>query len=108
MYGEEADLCLRAKGLGFRPMASSVATIIHYCGASENIRTDKLVRLLSAKMRLVKYHFPAYSRHLGYWLFSLWPVRRYLVQAMVDRFVGQIIVGKSAVWLDVEVRRNEW
>lgn len=108
MYGEEADLCLRAKGLGLQPMVTSDATIIHYGGASEKIRADKLVRLLGAKMRLVKYHFPAYTRHLGYWLLSLWPVSRYFAQAMLGRFVGQFFVGKSAVWLEVVRRRSEW
>jgi GT2 family glycosyltransferase len=108
MYGEEADLCLRARNFGARPMVSSAATIIHYGGASETIRADKLVRLLSAKMRLVQYHFPVFTKWLGCWLLSLWPVSRYWAQTMLGRIVRQPLADKSAVWREVVRRRNEW
>ena len=35
MYGEEADLCLRAATLGYRPMITPDAQIMHLGGASE-------------------------------------------------------------------------
>jgi GT2 family glycosyltransferase len=108
MYGEEADLCLRARKFGARPMVSAAATIIHYGGASEIVKADKLVRLLSAKMRLVEFHFPATSKWLGRWLLSLWPLSRYWAQAMLSRLVGQTATHKSAVWREVVRRRNEW
>ncbi|MFO8127101.1 glycosyltransferase family 2 protein, partial [Yoonia sp.] len=57
MYGEEADLCLRARRIGLRPAITSEAVIIHHGGASEKVRADKLVRLLRAKAELVKRHF---------------------------------------------------
>jgi len=57
MYGEEADLCLRAKKYGAQPIVTSSATIIHYGGASEKVPTDTLVKLLKAKMLLVRRHF---------------------------------------------------
>ena len=38
MYGEEADLCLRARTFGARPVVTPEATIIHYGGASEAVR----------------------------------------------------------------------
>ena len=34
MYGEEADLCLRARRLGFRPMITPDAEIMHLVGAA--------------------------------------------------------------------------
>src|SRR5262249_52669728 len=40
MYGEEADLCLRAAKLGARPAVTPNATIIHYGGASEQVRSE--------------------------------------------------------------------
>ena len=45
MYGEEADLCLRAKRLGARPVLAPQATIIHYGGASETKRASKMMKL---------------------------------------------------------------
>jgi N-acetylglucosaminyl-diphospho-decaprenol L-rhamnosyltransferase len=108
MYGEEADLCLRARNFGARPMVSSAATIIHHGGASETVRADKLVRLLSAKMRVVQYHFPVYTKSLGCWLLSLWPVTRYWAQIMLSRIVRRSPSDKLAVWREVVRRRNEW
>ncbi len=49
MYGEEVDLCLRARAAGLRPAITPEATIIHYRGASEKVRSDKMVRLLRSK-----------------------------------------------------------
>src|SRR5690606_2943956 len=42
MYGEEADLCLRARRLGVRPIITPEATIVHYGGRSENKRIQKM------------------------------------------------------------------
>ena len=42
MYGEEADLCLRAaRTLGARPRVTPLARLIHYGGASEKVAADK-------------------------------------------------------------------
>ena len=41
MYGEEADLCLRAKKLGYQPLFTPEAEIVHYDGASEKIKEDR-------------------------------------------------------------------
>ncbi len=76
MYGEEADLCLRAAALGARPALTPRATIIHYGGASEQAETEKMIRLLSAKAELIKRYFPPISRRLGLLLFPLWPLFR--------------------------------
>jgi GT2 family glycosyltransferase len=54
MYGEEADLCLRAKAFGSRPMITPKATIVHLGGASERIRGDKITKVLIARTRLMR------------------------------------------------------
>src|SRR5690606_157263 len=54
MYGEEADLCLRAAdSLGARPLVTPDATIIHHDGASSTARADKMVRILQARKELI-------------------------------------------------------
>ena len=59
MYAEEADLCLRArKMIGARPRITPEAEIIHYNGASQKVKTDKMVQLLRAKRKLIGRHFP--------------------------------------------------
>lgn len=108
MYGEEADLCLRANALGAQPMVTSNATIIHYGGASERVRSDKVVRLLKAKNLLIHFHFSPGRRWLGSSLLLLWPLSRYLVH------LGLAAVGRSVsnqpklVWRDILERKSEW
>lgn len=78
MYGEEADLCLRANKLGARPMVTPEATIIHLGGASELQRTGKMIKLLAAKATLIERHFEGASRSLAHAFLALWPVSRWL------------------------------
>ena len=109
MYGEEADLCLRAeRDLGAAPRVTPDATIIHYGGASERVRTDKMVRLLSAKIELVNRHIPAWQRPLARGLFRLWPLTR-RVALDVLAFIGSQKGSESrSVWHAVWERRAEW
>ncbi|WP_018294785.1 glycosyltransferase family 2 protein [Mariprofundus ferrooxydans] len=108
MYGEEADLCLRAAKLyGAKPMVTPDATIIHYGGASEKLRADKMVRLLNAKRLLIKKHWPVWKYKLGMLIYPLYPMNR----ALVFRVLGLIkkkYNAESSDWLDVWHRRKEW
>ncbi len=105
MYGEEADLCLRASALGARPLISHEAVIIHYGGASERVRVDKMVRLLQAKVRLIRRHWSAWTRDLGVWMLSLWPMSR----AIAWRVHGVGAAREPAhTWSEVYRRRTEW
>ena len=109
MYGEEADLCLRARAAGLRPAITPEATIIHYRGASEKVRADKMVRLLRSKSELIKRHFPARSRWLGLRLQMLWPLSRQVALgavAMVLRREG--LREKATGWGEIWRRRAEW
>ena len=64
MYGEEQDLCRRARGHGARPRMTPEATIIHYHGASSR-RADREIMTLKAQATLIRRHFPAWQRPLG-------------------------------------------
>lgn len=102
MYGEEADLCLRAAARGARPMITPQAEIIHHGGASERVRADKVVRLLAAKALLIDRHFPRLQRPAARALLLLWPFTRARVAGL--RGTG----GDGAVWHEVWQRRAEW
>jgi GT2 family glycosyltransferase len=108
MYGEEADLCLRAKNIGARPMITSEATIIHYGGASERVFADKLVRLLKAKGLLIDMHFPSGLRQIGRWLLFLWPVRRYCIHAVLAALGRRASVEARDAWREAVCRYREW
>lgn len=109
MYGEEADLCLRAeRDLGAAPRVTPEATIIHYGGASERVRADKMVRLLSAKSELIKRHIPAWQQPLASRLFRLWPLSRRMALGMLALLGSQRGSESRAVWRAVWARRAEW
>ncbi|WP_372833775.1 glycosyltransferase family 2 protein [Pontibacterium sp.] len=110
MYCEEADLCLRATiEIDARPMVTPDATIIHYCGASDTVRADKMVRLLKATLLLVHKHSPKYLRGLNVFLLSLWPFSRMLAYKTAH------LISKSekhqssyGVWKEIWSRRTSW
>ncbi len=109
MYGEEADLCHRAWDQGFRPRITPEATIVHYGGASEAVRADKMVRLMKAKVELIKRHFSPSTRHLGRWLFGLWPLSRAMAFGVAGTLSGKPNWReKAATWGEIWRRRKEW
>lgn len=82
MYGEEADLCLRAAALGARPLHTPDAPIIHLGGASEKTRAGKMIKLLAAKATLIDRTFSRAARPLGHASLAFWPWSRLLAAAM--------------------------
>ncbi len=54
MYGEEADLCARARAAGARPLMTPDATIIHYGGKSAASHSSKIVYVMGARIGLVQ------------------------------------------------------
>ncbi|MEO0369819.1 MAG: glycosyltransferase family 2 protein [Pseudomonadota bacterium] len=109
MYGEEADLCLRARAAGHAPMMTPDAVIVHYGGASDTVRADKMVRLLRAKTELVKRHFAPGTRHLGRALFALWPLSRWIATGLAGTVLGrESLRTKSKTWGEIWQRRAEW
>lgn len=109
MYGEEADLCLRAKAAGARPMVTPDATIVHYGGASEKARSDKLVKLLAAKATLIERHMVPRARPLGRMLLAAWPLSRFTALTTAARLTRSGRYAEAAaVWRAVWQRRREW
>lgn len=109
MYGEDADLCLRASTLGARPLLTPEATIIHYGGASERVRSDKLVRLLAAKSTLIARHWLPALKPLGQALNAAWPLSRRIATEIAQRLTRNPKDRDAAnAWRDVWRRRPEW
>ncbi|MFX0139592.1 MAG: glycosyltransferase family 2 protein, partial [Candidatus Hodarchaeota archaeon] len=50
MYAEEVDLCLRAKKIGYTPQFYPKAEIVHYRGASETNRADKIIKIYKGEL----------------------------------------------------------
>lgn len=108
MYGEEADLCLRARAKGFRPAITPDASIVHHGAASEPAEASKLVRLLAAHVLLFRKHWSPISRGFGLAMLRLWASSRWLA----GRALGAVGAGdanaRSEVWREVWQRRAEW
>lgn len=109
MYGEEADLCLRARRIGARPMVTPEATIIHYGGASETTRVGKMIKLLAAKSTLIARHWPSGTAAIGQTLLALWPFSRWLACAILARVRPRAETREAAAtWHAVWSARRQW
>ena len=109
MYGEEADLCARARALGAAPRLTPEATIVHYGGAASARRTDKEVMIMRARVTLARRHLPRWQRPLAAVLLQLWPLSRSLGGAVLGRLTGHAGArAAAAFWGDVWRRRREW
>ena len=65
MYGEDADLSMRARRLGYRPAITPRATITHHVGASSAATGPKTVLVLRAKVTLLTKHWSSTARWFG-------------------------------------------
>jgi GT2 family glycosyltransferase len=109
MYGEEADLCFRARKLGARPIVSPSATIVHYGGASTTSTLKQRLLLLKGKATLMNRHWNPINRRLGRVLFLLLPLIRWGTYRLAWRLTGRDGLGSvSAEWKAIWQRRREW
>lgn len=107
MYGEDADLCIRARNKGARPVLCPNAQIIHYGGASETVRADKMSRLLAAKTRLLKKHWNPVGAAYGVTMLKLWAWSRWIALSAGAVLLPRLAAGRD-LWHAVWNRRTEW
>jgi len=109
IYGEEADLCLRARRLGARPAMTPAAEIVHLGGASEPARSSKLIRLFKGKVTLMRKHWSESAQMAGMALFRLTVLIRVICYGLGARLTGREgLVRQAADWGDVWLARSEW
>jgi GT2 family glycosyltransferase len=108
MYAEEADLCLRARKFGARPLVTPNAEIIHYGGASEAMRASKLEKLFAAKVTFIKKHWPVWK----IWAAKFFLRLHVLLRFGVLRGLGWAGIAaakqKSEEWKVVWQSRSRW
>ena len=100
MYGEEADLCQRARAFGARPVVSGEPTIIHHGGASERSQAQKKIKLLDGEVRLLRRHTSAFSLRIHLALIKL----RILIRVFSDSIRGR----GGGTWDEVWKSRSRW
>jgi N-acetylglucosaminyl-diphospho-decaprenol L-rhamnosyltransferase len=108
MYGEEADLCLRAARMRYRPMITPAAQIMHLVGAASSNRADKLLLLLKARITLIRDHWSATLVPLGVGLMWLWGALRIVAATVLAPLTGAKGRARAAYWRGIWSRRHEW
>ena len=109
MYGEEADLCLRAATLGARPLFTPSATILHYGGASEASQAGKIEKLFRAKVTLMQRHWPSSMLLAGKAMLSGWALSRLAAASALDQFKRHEQTSRRlALWREVWSHRASW
>jgi GT2 family glycosyltransferase len=98
MYGEDADLCLRAAALGLRPAITPDATIVHYGGATEQDSARKIKRVLAAKARLIGKFFPKGTQGAALALLSLKPAIKSVMSSANDKKMWREVWADRVLW----------
>jgi GT2 family glycosyltransferase len=108
MYGEDADISLRARAShGARPLIDPASEIVHIGGASESVREDQMVRLFSGKAQLyAKFSGPIAGRFELYCLHLWAAVRAGLLTPLALLLPGK--KGSAKAWRGIFSRRSEW
>lgn len=106
MYGEEADLCLRAARLGYRPMITPHSQIMHLVGATANasaiVEANKIILLAKARVTLIKNHWQPIPSMIGVGLSWLWGFNRFalcrLMAALSVPGSGERLEKWATIW----------
>ncbi|MEM7262825.1 MAG: glycosyltransferase family 2 protein [Planctomycetota bacterium] len=108
MYGEDADLCLRAERAGITRIVCPDATIVHHAGASERAsRAGKMLRLLRAKSQLFSKYWSRPAAWFGRRMLSLWSGTRCCAFGLL-RFFRTRWAESYRTWRDVWRGRAAW
>jgi GT2 family glycosyltransferase len=106
MYGEEADLCLRAARMGYRPMITPDAQIMHLVGASSTVFANKIIKIAKARATLVRDHWNPALVPLGIGLLWSWAAMRRLATEVAARMKGK--TEARDCWRTIWQDRRNW
>lgn len=107
MYGEDADLCLRARKLGHKCLVCPDAEIVHHGGASERVRANKMVRLFRAKAMLFERHWSPAAAKVGVALLDLWAASRVAALGVLRAFRPRLRESYRQ-WREICRQRAAW
>lgn len=109
MYGEDADLCLRAARAGYRPVVTAHAAYEHEGGASST-SARKLLLLFTGKATVLRRHLPYGLRGTGVALLRLGVLLRALAGRLATarpQRQGRPTTS-AADWRGLWAARREW
>jgi N-acetylglucosaminyl-diphospho-decaprenol L-rhamnosyltransferase len=103
LYAEEADYCLRAKKIGFHPIVTPDAKVIHLGGASHNLFSNKMIYLLKGKIELIHRHVDSWKQPVYKFLLFLYVLNNNVVHSILAPRSE-----KQKEWRMVFKKRKEW
>lgn len=98
MYGEDEDLCLRARQLGHSPRFTPEASIVHHGSGTEPSQDRKLSQILASRALLVRGYFLPPARPVAKLLLMLRP--------QLGRRFGRASL--RPMWSNVWTARRVW
>jgi GT2 family glycosyltransferase len=98
LYGEDSDLCIRARALGYRPLITPEATIIHESGGTQKDDVKKIAQILAVRALLIQKYFPRGTQSLALLLLACVP--------FVGQFSGTLFPRET--WRSVWRSRGKW
>jgi GT2 family glycosyltransferase len=107
MYCEDADLCLRVQQAGLECQIDPDAVIVHYSGASETVKADKMVRLFGAKRLYFEKHWPEPAAWIGTRTLSLHAATRMTAYGLF-RLIAPRHQKAFRTWVAIWRRRSDW
>jgi GT2 family glycosyltransferase len=95
MYGEDADLALRARAAGLRPIVCPDAVVVHEVGRASAHRADKLLLLFRGKATLMRCHWRGPRRALG-------------LALLAGGVAARALLARDAAWATLWRQRRTW
>ena len=104
MYAEEADFCLKAAQLGYQPIVTPNARIIHHGGASHARFSGKMIKLMKGKIELTYRHVQGWQQPLHKGLLFLYVWNKYVMHRLLKpnseaAREWQIVYEQRADWM---------
>jgi hypothetical protein len=109
MYGEEADLCLRAYEKGTKPLIDPSAAIVHYGSASDTSTSEKRVKVYTGKVTLMRLHWNPVLAAIGIQTLLMACLMRSFAFGLYGRLFRRpdaVSLGRN--WHDTWLQRARW
>jgi len=101
-------MCMRAQKLGYQPMMTPDATIMHLVGAASGVRAEKQIMVAKSRVTLLRDHWPRWQVPVGIALMWIWGALRVGAASVLGKLKPARFGEKASHWRLVWSRRAEW
>ena len=105
MYGEDADLAMRARRAGYYPTICPAAELVHEVGQSSETPLHKMLLLFGGKASLVRSHWRGLAKWLGLFFLAVGTGLRASIYGIGTWFRRE---DESRHWISLWRERGTW